>query len=92
MSSKPRAAGSRTKLRPRDTGVRGCAPATAPYGVAKEKGRRQPQAEDFLVTFELPQTLPILDRELRAIEILFGKELQTLLADETALQSLENKR
>jgi hypothetical protein len=45
----------------------------------KKRGRRQPQAEDFHVTSELPQLVPILDKELRAIEILLGSELQELL-------------
>jgi hypothetical protein len=32
------------------------------------------------VTLDLPQPLPILEVELRAIEILLGNELQKLLA------------
>lgn len=47
----------------------------------KTRGRRQPQAEDFQVTSEMPQPLPILDKELRAIEILLGNELLDLLSN-----------
>lgn len=47
----------------------------------KTRGRRQPQAEDFSVTFDLPQSPPISDKELRAIEILLGEDLQKLLTD-----------
>lgn len=47
----------------------------------KTRRRRQPQAEDFSVTFDLPQSPPISDKELRAIEILLGEELQKLLTD-----------
>lgn len=50
---------------------------------ARKRGRRQPRAEDFQVTFVVPHPLPILDRELRAIEILLGSELQSLLRDDT---------
>lgn len=49
----------------------------------KTRGRRQPQAEDFQVTTELPQPLPIPDKELRAIEILLGNELLDLLSNDT---------
>lgn len=49
----------------------------------KTRGRRQPQAEYFQVTTELPQTLPILDKELRAIEILLGNELLGLFSNGT---------
>lgn len=49
----------------------------------KSRGRRQPQAEDFQVTTEMPQPLPILDKELRAIEILLGNELLDLLSNDT---------
>lgn len=47
----------------------------------KTRGRRQPQAEDFSVTFDLPRSPPISDKELRAIEILLGEDLQKLLTD-----------
>ena len=49
----------------------------------KTRGRRQPQAKDFQVTTELPQPLLILDKELRAIEILLGNELLDLLSNDT---------
>lgn len=48
----------------------------------KRRGRRQPQADDFQVTCEMPQPLPILDKELRAIEILLGNELLDLLSND----------
>ncbi|CAM5494974.1 hypothetical protein AFEL58S_03522 [Afipia felis] len=47
------------------------------------RGRYQPQAEDFRVTFESPEPLPISDKELRAIEILLGTALQDLLTEDT---------
>lgn len=81
MSSKTLAAQSRIKRRTREAGD--YLHAAAPHGVAKKRGRRQPQAENFQVAFDLPPLLPILDRELRAIEILLGRELQDLLAGDT---------
>lgn len=78
MSSKPMAARSRIKLRTREAGA--YAHTAAPHAVAKKRGRRQPQTEDFRVAFDLPPSPPILDRELRAIEVLLGRELQDLLA------------
>ncbi len=80
MSSKPVAARSRIKLRARAVGACVHAPAATPDVVSKKRGRRQAQAEDFHVTLDLPPSPPILDRELRAIEILLGRELQDLLA------------
>jgi hypothetical protein len=48
----------------------------------KKRGRRQPQAQDFQVTSDLPPSVPILDKELRAIEILLGRALQELLGND----------
>lgn len=48
----------------------------------KTRGRRQPQAVDFRVTFESPEPLPISDKELRAIENLLGNELLDLLSND----------
>lgn len=79
MSSKPLKARSRIKPRQRDAILCVRAPTTIPPGVAK-KGCRRPKAEDFQVTVELPQSPPILDRELSAIEISLGHELQDFLA------------
>lgn len=78
MSSKPMAARSRIKLRTREAGAN--VHAATRHGVAKKRGRRQPQAEDFQVALDLPPSPPILDRELRALEVLLGRELQDLLA------------
>lgn len=86
MSSKPMAVRSRIKLRTREAGA--CVHAAAPHGVAKKRGRRQPQTEDFQVALDLPPSPPILDRELRALEVLLGRELQELLAG-VATDSLE---
>lgn len=47
----------------------------------KRRGRCQPQAEDFQVTFESPEPLLISEKELRAIEILLGNDLRDLLAN-----------
>jgi|GEM_PF-1782026 hypothetical protein len=80
MSSKPMAARSRIKLRTRADGACVHAPAATPDGVSKKRGRRQPQGEDFQVALDLPPSPPIMDRELRAIEVLLGPELQDLLA------------
>ena len=88
MSSKPVAARSRIKLRTRESSAYIHAAAAAPHGVSKKRGRRQPQAEDFQVALDLPLLPPILDRELRAIEVLLGRELQDLLAGD-ATDSLE---
>lgn len=78
MSSNPIAARARIKLRTRQAGS--CAHAVASHGVQTKRGRRQPLAEEFQVALELPLSPPILDRELRAIEVLLGRELQDLLA------------
>lgn len=78
MSSKPMAAPSRIKLRTKEAGA--YVHAATPHGVAKKRGRRQPHAEDFQVALDFPHSPPILDRELRAIEVLLGDELQDLLA------------
>lgn len=78
MSSKPMTAQSPIKLRTREPGAQ--VHAAAPHGAARKRGRRQPQAEDFQVVLDLPPSLPIQQRELRAIEILLGRELQSLLA------------
>ncbi|MGX1317653.1 hypothetical protein AB7M17_001106 [Bradyrhizobium sp. USDA 377] len=48
----------------------------------RTRGRRQPQAVDFQVAFEMPEPLPISDKELRAIEILLGDELLDLLSND----------
>jgi len=82
------AARSRIKLRTREAGA--YVHPAAPHGVAKKRGRRQPQAEDFQVALDLPPSPPILDRELRAIEVLLGRELQDLLIDVTT-ESLKNR-
>jgi hypothetical protein len=78
MSSKPIAARSRIKLRTRQASA--YVNAAASHGVPKKRGRRQPLAEDYQVALDLPPSPPILERELRAIEVLLGRELQDLLA------------
>ena len=45
----------------------------------ERRGRRQPQPADFRVTVDLPVSISILDRELRAIETLLGTKLLDLL-------------
>ena len=86
MSSKPVAAQPRIKLRAIEDGT--SVRASIPREVVKTRGRRQPQADDFEVVVDLPPSPPILDRELRAIEILLGRELQDLLTG-VAADSLE---
>ena len=76
MSSRPMGARSPIQLRTRTGAYK---PAANPQGVSK-RGRRQPQPDDFQVTLDLPPSAPILDRELRAIEALLGRELQDFLA------------
>ncbi len=51
----------------------------APCSAPRKRGPRQPQPADLQVTFDIPQSVPILERELRAIEILLGDELRDLL-------------
>jgi hypothetical protein len=77
MSSRPISALQLAKMRPR---LRFHSLKAVNGDAAKNRGRRLPQAEDFQVMSELPQSMPILDRELRAIEVLLGRELQDLLA------------
>lgn len=55
-------------------------PSIPAHGRKILRGPAQPRAEDFQVTASLPAPLPILDRELRAIEILLGNDLKELLA------------
>jgi hypothetical protein len=64
---------------------------TAP-SAKKTRGRRQPQAEDFQVTFESPEPMPISDKELRAIEILLGRELHDLLTEDTNTTAISCKK
>ena len=45
----------------------------------RTRGPAQLQASDFAVTSNLPNELPILDAELRAIEMMLGAELKNLL-------------
>jgi hypothetical protein len=46
----------------------------------ERRGRRQPQPADFQVRVDLlPVSIPILERELRAIETLLGSKLLDLL-------------
>lgn len=81
---------SRVKLRTREAGAYVHAPT--PQRVAKKRGRRQPQPEDFQLALDLPPSPPILDRELRAIEILLGRELQDLLAGDAPISRKKNSR
>jgi hypothetical protein len=80
MSSKPIASRSRVELKTRQASTFIHAPAATPLA-SKKRGRPQPQTENFQVVLDLPLAPPILERELRAIEVLLGRELQDLLAD-----------
>ncbi len=57
--------------------------APGKFSAPRRRGPRRPEAADFEVTLEMPQSVPILERELRAIEILLGAELQDLLGNES---------
>lgn len=58
--------------------------STAPApGAPRKRGPRQPQPADFQATVEMPRPVPILERELRAVEILLGAELADLLNSNT---------
>jgi hypothetical protein len=85
MSSRPKATRSRIELRTREVSAYVHAPVATPQAVARKRGRQQPKAEDFEVKLDLPPSPPILDRELRAIEILLGRELQDLLASDAPM-------
>lgn len=80
MSSKPIAGRSRIELKTRQASTFIHAPA-ATSRAPKKRGRLQPQAENFQVVLDLPLAPPIQERELRAIEVLLGRELHDLLAD-----------
>ncbi len=77
MSSRRASLRKRAELRSRDAapGESCTASAQSP----KKRGPRQLQPGDFRVTIEMPHSVPILERELRAIEILLGAELQNVL-------------
>ncbi|MEW6394376.1 MAG: hypothetical protein AB1582_07460 [Pseudomonadota bacterium] len=77
MSSKPMAA--RLRPKPRTPEANAHVHVAAPQRGAKKKGRRQPKTDEFQVAVDLPLSPPIHDAELRAIEILLGRELQDLL-------------
>lgn len=70
---------SRASLRNRSAVASGDV-APAKSRAPRKRGPRQPQLEDFQVTLGMPESVPILERELRAIEILLGAELQGLLS------------
>jgi hypothetical protein len=89
MSSKTMAVRSRVTLRTREAGA--YVHAATPQRVAKKRGRRQPEAEDFQVFVDLPPSPPMLERELRAIEILLGRELQDLLAGDAPIPGKNNR-
>jgi hypothetical protein len=59
-------------------------PSIPAHGRKMLRGPAQPRAGDFQVRAGLPAPLPILDRELRAIEILLGNDLNELLAGNLA--------
>lgn len=80
MSSRRASLRKRTVLVSGDVAP-GNSTAAAP-GAPRKRGPRQPQPADFQVTLDMPQIVPILERELRAIEILLGAELQDLLGND----------
>lgn len=77
MSSRRTAACKRRGLEAWSPGTR--ERVASPTNAPKTRGPRQPRAGDFQVTIEMPLTLPILDKELRAIEVMLNKELLNLL-------------
>lgn len=89
MSSKPIVGRSRIECQTRQASSFIHAPAATPLEL-RRRGRRQAQAENFQVVLDLPPAPPILERELRAIEILLGRELNELLYGDAA--NLENSR
>jgi hypothetical protein len=44
---------------------------------------REPKASDYHIIFDYPVPVPITDGELRAIQVLLGRELQHLLSNDT---------
>ncbi|MBN9008396.1 MAG: hypothetical protein J0H40_23690 [Rhizobiales bacterium] len=66
-------------------------PSSAPnYGRKPRRSQMPSRAEDFRVTVSFPSPLPVLDSELRAIEILLGIDVKELLAENFTNQSKSN--
>ena len=49
-------------------------------GKVRKRGRVPPEVSDYSVSSELPESTPISENEVRALEILLGVELKELLA------------
>jgi hypothetical protein len=52
-------------------------------GQVSKRGRAEPQVSDYSVGVELPEDIPVLENELRALETLLGIALKELLAERT---------
>ena len=82
MSSRPPRVVRKRIVPASDDVAPGNATAVSPR-VPRKRGPRQPDAADFEVKLEMPLSVPILDRELRAIEVLLGAELADLVNGST---------
>lgn len=57
------------------------APTPPKHGIVRQKKRNTAQPAKYSVAIDLPETLPITEIELRALEILLGTDLKELLAE-----------
>ena len=57
------------------------APIPPKHGIVRKGKRNAAQATEYSIAIDLPETLPITEVEIRALEILLGPDLKELLAD-----------
>ena len=57
------------------------APIPPKHGIVRKGKRNAAQAAEYSIAIDLPETLPITEVEIRALEILLGPDLKELLAE-----------
>src|ERR1017187_5052516 len=66
------------------------APIPPKHGIACKEKRNAAQVTEYSIAIDLPETLPITEIELRALEILLGTDLKELFA-ETSRKPLKHR-
>jgi hypothetical protein len=61
------------------------APIPPKHGNVRKGKRNAAQATEYSIAIDLPETLPITEVEIRALEILLGPDLKELLAETPVL-------
>jgi hypothetical protein len=57
------------------------APIPPKHGIVRKGKRNAAKAAEYSIAIDLPETLPITEVEIRALEILLGPDLKELLAE-----------